>query len=150
MDVALHNHLDDKASKKKLERHEALLDIWWTKLVPRIAGNRHWGPSKRNYELLSSGKETPGDEKSCYVTASDEAFLVVLWLNCYRKWMYEIEVKRLPRPGRPAAWKEGDDEPENEMDAKDPRFQTPYTSSNVVSPNMEASMKQVLLSIRTS
>ena len=44
--------------------------------------------------------------------------------------MYEIEVWRIPRPGRPADWKEGDEEPEmRRVDEKHVRFQTPYTSS---------------------
>ena len=63
-------------------------------LLPKVAGNSHWAPGIRHYELPSSAKvdaysensELIGKHVEC-VSAADEAFLVVVYLNYYDKWV---------------------------------------------------------------
>ena len=116
LDVVLRIKLDDQTPEAERLVHEKLFDNYWNVLIPKVAGHSHWGPSKRHHELMSFGKEDPKDKKcQCYVTASDEAFLAMIWLNCYKKWAYKHKCKVENR----------------EPDEKDPEMQTPYTNSKV-------------------
>ena len=49
------------------------------------------------------------------VAASDEAFLAVLWMNCYDKWWYKEQCRRKS--------------PKEEPDPEASEMQTPYTDS---------------------
>ena len=113
LDVALRNKLDDETPEKERALFEKLFDNYWNVLMPKVAGHLSWGPSKRHYELMSTGKED--EDSECYVTASDEAFLVLIWLNCYKKWRYRELLKR--------------DEPDKEVDEEHEDMKTPYTDS---------------------
>ena len=62
-------------------------------LLPKVAGNKYWGTGTRHYQLPSSSyhdicvPEGSGlDPTVEAVTASDEAFLVIVFENCYDKW----------------------------------------------------------------
>lgn len=114
LDVVLRNKLDENTPDEERERFEMIFDNYWNVLVPKVAGHSSWGPAKRHYQLLSSGKEDP-DDQACqpYVSASDEAFIAVLWLNCYKKWWYKEQMRR---------------EKKN-VDPNHADMQTPYTDS---------------------
>ena len=115
-DLALRNKLDDATPEAERLLHEKLFDNYWNVLLPKVAGHSAWGPTKRHYCLLSSGKVDDEDpESELLVTPSDEAFLCVLWENCYTKWWYREQCNR----------KTPNEEPKE--DHKD--MQTPFTDA---------------------
>ena len=119
----LRDNLDDKTNKVVLALFESLFDAYWH-LLAKVAGNLSWNNHKRLHFLISSdgfglhflissdgfgdGELGPNDT---YVTASDEAFLLTIWKNCYKKWYAKAIVKR-----------EG-----LNLHDKDPALQTPFT-----------------------
>lgn len=113
LDIAMRNKLDDATPKEERALYEKLFDNYWNILTPKVAGHFAWGPNKRHYELMSSGKED--DDSENYVSPSDEAFLVLIWLNCYKKWRYRELLKR--------------DEPEKELEEDHDDMKTPYTDA---------------------
>ena len=95
MNLVLRNKLDDTTPKEERKLYEQLFDNYWNILLPKCAGHSYWGPSKRHYLLISTGQLDGSDpEPTACVTASDEAFLAVLWENCYKKWWYKEQCKR--------------------------------------------------------
>ena len=113
LDIAMRNKLDDDTPKEERALYEKLFDNYWNILMPKVAGHFAWGPNKRHYELMSSGKED--DDSENYVSPSDEAFLVLIWLNCYKKWRYQELLKR--------------DEPEKELEEDHDDVKTPCTDA---------------------
>ena len=84
--------------------------------MPKVAGHSSWGPGKRHHVLLSSAKrDSKEEEGDFYVTASDEAFVAVLWANCYKKWEHYCLQKR--------------DKPDEELDEQAEEMATPYTNA---------------------
>lgn len=115
-ELVMRDKLDNKTEDAELERYQKLFDFYWNELMPKVAGHSYWGPAKRHHVLLSSGKKEPDDpECETYVTASDEAFLLVLWENCFKKWQYSCLEKR-----KDAA---------KDVDEEAPEMATPYTNS---------------------
>ena len=53
--------------------------------LPRVAGKDFWGPRKCHHETISSAMHTDG--LPC-ITVGTEAFLVLCWENCHKKWLY--------------------------------------------------------------
>jgi hypothetical protein len=99
-----------------------LMVKYWDKLLPCVAGGAtRWSPSKRHYQTICAGVVTPGfpDSGPC-VTASDEAYLVVLLENNYNKWVYMH--KDLGSDKKKIAARRA---------AKDPKLEVPYTSNKV-------------------
>ncbi len=93
--LVLRDNLDDKTDKVTLALFEALFDAYWH-LLAKVAGNSYWNNHKRLHFLISSdgfgdGELGPNDT---YVTASDEAFLLTIWKNCYDKWYAKAMVER--------------------------------------------------------
>ena len=114
MDLVVRDKMDDQTPKEERELHEKLFHNYWDVLIPKVAGHSSWGPSKRHYGLLSFHKEDPDNkEEMTYVSPSDEAFLAVMWMNCYKKWSYKARCERNNA----------------EIDPKHKDMQTPYTDS---------------------
>ena len=80
-----------KGTDANYDRNMALLVGYWDLMIPKVAGHKDWGPGKRHHQLLSFARRNNDRRESLYVTPSDEAFLVVLWENCYKRWIYEDE-----------------------------------------------------------
>ena len=86
--LVLRNNLDDKTDDAVLERFESLFDRYWF-LLAKVANHSCWIPYKRHFFISSdSWIDEPGPNDT-YVTASDEAFLLTIWKNCYVKWLYK-------------------------------------------------------------
>jgi len=61
---------------------EFLLDFYVDRMLPAIAGVKMWGPDIRSQEEVS--KSTfDGTNR---ITASTEAFTVLVYMNCWKKW----------------------------------------------------------------
>ena len=106
----------DKESPEK-KRMEQLLDLYHDVLLPKVCGVQRWGPKNRRTGCISThgtalGK---GDLDPC-VECNDEAFLVLLWENCFSKWTYTNQHKR--------AGTTAETDPEVE-----PKLKTPYTNA---------------------
>ena len=115
-DLAMRNKLDDATPEAERLLHEKLFDKYWNVLLPKVAGHSAWGPTKRHYCLLSSGKVDDEDpESELLVTPSDEAFLCVIWENCYSKWWYREQCNRKT--------------PKVEPDEKHKDMKTPFTDA---------------------
>ena len=114
MNIIVRDKMDRDTPKPERELYEKLFDNYWNVLIPKVAGHSSWGPNKRHHGLLSFHKEDPNDKDAIpYVSASDEAFLAVLWMNCYNKWAYKAECSRN----------------NTEPDANHEAMQTPYTNA---------------------
>ena len=87
--LVLRNMLDDKTEEAVLQHYEAKFDKYWF-LLAKVANHSSWNPFKRHFFLISSDGwiDEPGPNDT-YVTASDEAFLLTIWKNCYEKWKYK-------------------------------------------------------------
>lgn len=95
MNLVLRNKLDDATPDDERKLYEKLFDNYWNILLPKCAGHSSWGPNKRHYCLISTGELDDSDEDAVgLVSASDEAFMAVLWENCYKKWWYKEQCKR--------------------------------------------------------
>ncbi len=90
--IVLREKLDEDTPEGERKCYEKLFDNYWNVLIPKVAGHANWGPGKRHYLLLSFGREDDANQEGPgYVTAADEAFLAVIWLNCYPRWLYKEE-----------------------------------------------------------
>ena len=101
--IVLRQKMDDETPEAERKKYETLFDNTWRFLIPKVAGNKNFGPSRRYFGLLSTMGDNkdgtnPGDEgwddSECFVTASDEAFLLAVFVNCYQKWWYEESCRR--------------------------------------------------------
>lgn len=84
LQLALRNGLGAKDPNQ--QAMTAKFDFYWDEMMPKVAGHVHWSPTKRHTYLMSFGKQKDKDWN--LVTPSDEAFLVLLWENVYKKWTY--------------------------------------------------------------
>ena len=116
LNLVLRNKLDNETSEEERELYMTLFMNYWHVLIPKVAGYSHWGPAKKYHNLLSFGKlEDDDPEAPELVTASDEAFLAVLWMNCYNKWWYKEQCKRKS--------------PKEDPDPDNSAMQTPFTDA---------------------
>lgn len=93
--LVMRNKLDDDTPEEERKLYETLFDNYWNVLLPKCAGHSYWGPTKRHYCLPSSGTLDASDPNaSGLISASDEAFMAILWENCYNKWWYKEQCKR--------------------------------------------------------
>ena len=114
--LCMRDKLDSKTPKEERERFETLFDNYWNVLLPKVSGHWAWGPTKRHYGLLSEMTIEDTDRDGVpRVSASDEAFLVLLWLNCFQKWWHREECRRMT--------------PSEDPDEDHARYQTPYTDA---------------------
>ena len=112
--IVLRDKLDDDTPDEEREQHEKFLDNYWNVLLPKVATHKAWGPNRRHHGLLSFDKENPDNKEALpSVSASDEAFIAVLWMNCYSKWRYKSLCVRN----------------NEEVDENDPQMETPYTDA---------------------
>ena len=112
--LVVRDKLCTETPDEERKKFEALFDNYWTVLIPKVAGHHAWGPNKRHYCLMSYGGEEvvdPSDFRP-YVTASDEAFLLTLWENCYPKWWYKECCRRQKKA----------------INEADPLMKTPFTN----------------------
>ena len=112
--IVFRDDMDDEADKDQKDRLCELFIEHWRTLMPKVAGHWAWAPNKQEYHLISFGTQDPEDLASDYlVSPSDEAFLVVLWENCHKKWAHLDECRKN----------------KTQPDPEDTRLVTPYSSS---------------------
>ena len=111
--LVLRNMLDDKTEEEVLQQYEAKFEKYWN-LLAKVANHSSWNPFKRHFFLISSDGwiDEPGPNDT-YVTASDEAFLLTIWKNCFNKWKYKSTQKANNL----------------EVDEDDPAMVTPFTNA---------------------
>jgi len=91
-----------------------IFDYYHNTLLMKVNFKEWWDKDVRHYKTISKAKN---EEYNNYasIDAGTEAFLFVLYENCYDKWQYLAECD-----------KEG-----KKYDPKDPRMNCPYTDSDV-------------------
>ena len=106
-----------------------LLVGYWDQMIPKVAGHKDWGPGKRHHLLMSFAHRNNDARESLHVTPSDEAFLVVLWENCYKRWVYEDEKSKWTKEQKAADAKAAAEAKEKGKDyVPDARAVPPYTN----------------------
>jgi len=111
--------------KKGKEVFEFWFDFYVDRMLPAVAGVKVWSPDIRCCEEVSTSTFDGGKLR---ITASTEAFTVLVYMNCWKKWnaMYRDEKSHKDRklPGR---WKC----PRYNKKRKDEYtdYETPYTDS---------------------
>jgi hypothetical protein len=86
-------------------------------LLGKVLGKEHWDSWIRNYSTISSAKEpgTPTEANELCVVPNTEAFLVILFDNCWVKWHYVAELKKAGK---------------KDSKRKDDRWKTKYIDAN--------------------
>ena len=80
------DELNPDKNKERREWH-----LWyWDELLPKVAGQKRWGYSIRNYGCIAS-HSPPGENQPNYITSSDEALVIILYENCAQRWPYQYE-----------------------------------------------------------
>jgi hypothetical protein len=106
-----------------------LLVGYWDLMIPKVAGHKDWGPGKRHHLLMSFAHRNNDARESLHVTPSDEAFLVVLWENCYNRWIFEDEKSKWTDEQKAADAKAAAAAKAKDEDyVPDPRAVPPYTN----------------------
>ena len=68
------------------DRMEKIFDFHIDKLLPTVMGTNEWRPNVKCYYEISSAKCRCDSSKSL-IPAGTEAFLVLLYENCHKKWV---------------------------------------------------------------
>ena len=116
-DLPTPEQLELVASRKGMAKNAADRDanlthfVWfWNKFLPCVCGNERWGPNQKWYFTI---QDAPDVDDVPGVTESDEAYIVVLYANMYKRWIYtkhlEPDIKK--------------------QDSNHADMQTPYTNS---------------------
>jgi hypothetical protein len=108
VDCATREDLDSSDDRKKI------FEFYWDNLLFRIAGKPLWDQNIRHHGIISTHTPENSPTKP-YIMAGTEAFICVLFQNCYDKWVYMAEER-----------KKGNTKP----DRKHPRMKCPYTDSD--------------------
>ncbi len=69
------------------EANEEIFDFYVDVLLPKVALTENWDANHRHYQRVSAAHHQGNPTKMC-VTVSTEAFLVLMFLNCHKKWEY--------------------------------------------------------------
>ncbi len=70
---------------KYVDENQQFFRLWWDKLVPRTAGQRCWGESKRCHGLLSTHSPSPEDKP--YVSSAHDAMTYISIVNGFPAWV---------------------------------------------------------------
>lgn len=99
------------------EELQEIFRMYHQDLLGKVLGKEHWDSWIRNYNTISSAKEpgTPTEANELCVVPNSEAFLVILFDNCWVKWQMVAELK-----------KAGKQDPKR----KDQRWKTKYIDAN--------------------
>ena len=76
---------------ENLERIQKVFDFHWDVLVPVVSGNKSRSSGKRWRCLMSTACPNGDPDQQRYVTASDEAFTVLMWENYRDFWIAKKE-----------------------------------------------------------
>ena len=82
----------DFIPEEDLNRNRSFFQWYWDRLLPKVAGKKRWGGSKRHYGGISS-MTYPDDPKKKYITTSDEALVVLIYENCGQRMPYSAKCK---------------------------------------------------------
>jgi hypothetical protein len=98
----------------KTEDDMAAFQWYWEVLLAKMIGAKEWDSSVRYYNTISQARDSEND-KERLVSISDEAMCLLLWENCYERWLTEH------------TWDQDDD---NKGKTK-PKWAGKYTNSNL-------------------
>ena len=87
-------------------------DWYWDSLLPCVQGKFSWGHGMRYYHTISGG-HFPEDKTKKYVTSSDEALVLLMYENYYKRWPYTFECS----------------EKKEKIDQESPRYQVKWSDS---------------------
>lgn len=68
-------------------------DFYVDVLLPKVALKENWDTNYRHYQTVSEAHHQGKPNKKC-ITVSTEAFLVLIFMNCYFKWIYLADCKK--------------------------------------------------------
>lgn len=96
--------------------------VWyWDVLMRKVMGKIGWDVSDRHYTTLTKAT-FPHDRKVPNFDVSSEAFVVLVYENCYQKWTKTMEWKQA-NPGQKLPTR-------SKTNKNDPIFKTIYTSQD--------------------
>ena len=85
-----------KCALRQVETDEEkeVFEWYWEDLLAAVVGVADWGPNTRHYTTITQAQvriedlhKTKSSDPETLITRSHEAFVVVLYDNCYGKWM---------------------------------------------------------------
>ena len=126
--LVLRAKMDDATPTEEARKMMALFDKYWNVLIPKVAGNKWWPPSKRHHQIASYPEDRDSETDPPPVTPQDEAFCLLVWENCCKKWWCKAQCKR----GVLVPYPDGADPP------AEPPTQNDDGRSNAVSKNVTA------------
>jgi len=111
---------------KGLQLFELMFDFYVEKMLASCAGMQVWGPSVKYYEEVSQSL-MPNSEKALRITASTEAFTVLIYKNCWKKWnAMHKSMQAFHQSNMPGKWAC----PRfNKKKQENLEYETPYTDS---------------------
>lgn len=77
-------------ANERVRRNQEFFDWYWTCLLPTVGGRHNWGHNIRNYNTINQGI-MPGTQDKKYITSSDEALILILYMNCSRRFPYTAQ-----------------------------------------------------------
>ncbi len=79
---------------EKTENAEAKTFLLWyyERYLPVVAGKPYWSEDIKYYQLLTDTQDINGKQK-VHVTVTSEAFGLLVWENCYVKWLKIFQLK---------------------------------------------------------
>ena len=81
---------DDNAQK---EQARDVFKWFWDDLLPKVCGKTRFGRSIRHYTTICEAHH-PNDSHHKLVTSSDEACVLILYENCYDRFMLAAELRK--------------------------------------------------------
>jgi hypothetical protein len=102
----------------KTEEGREMFDFYWDHLLMKVGGRENWNQHIRHHKTISAAyhPRTPGGRVFECMSSKLEAFVLVVFENCYKKWEYIAEEKKTN------GWN-------HVCDDKHEKMQTLYTSS---------------------
>jgi len=77
----------------RVERNREFFKWYWTCLLPPVASKNRWGPAFRKNFTITGGCYRNQPEKKL-ITDSDEAFVLIVYENCDKRFPYTAECKK--------------------------------------------------------
>jgi hypothetical protein len=107
-DLAVTKEVETEDGKKEMTVDEDatayltfLFEWYYTQYLPSIAMNKWWGEEK-HHKGCASTMTLPNEPRKLMVPPSTEAFALVVYENCYKRWQAMLEFRKIPaNKGKP-------------------------------------------------
>jgi hypothetical protein len=119
----------DSAQEKQVKQNglqmfNLMFDFYVEKMLASCAGSKVWGPNVK-YSQEVSQCLMPNSDKALRITTSTEAFTVLIYKNCWKKWnAMHRGLKKFRDDNTPGTWV---CPRYNKKTKENPEYETPYT-----------------------